>query len=114
MADPVTLSLKPSLVDPSFRNAVFAACHRAGWSIEHFLFRAAADRLQREGVLFDGVFRPGDLDEARAEEERIAALIAAKQAKKQHQDDFNRRMAEKEEAMRIEAAEAHKRKVAGR
>ncbi|WAP69309.1 hypothetical protein [Jiella pelagia] len=58
---PVPLKLTGSRVMPDFRSALFDAANRAGITPNEFVITAAAEKLERSGASFPGVFRTGDL-----------------------------------------------------
>ena len=58
----VPVLLNGGRVTSDFRSALFAAAARAGLSVNEFVLRAAAWKLQRDGVPLTGVFFPGDLE----------------------------------------------------
>ena len=62
----VNLCLNGGRVTSGFRSSLFDAANRAGMSVNEFVITAAAEKLVQRGASFPGVFRRGDLDQARA------------------------------------------------
>ena len=62
----VKIPMDAAPVLASFRDEIHVAAHRAGMSIGEFALWSAAQRLQRAGHDFAGLFEPGDLPQKEA------------------------------------------------
>lgn len=59
------LTLVGARVVKQFRDELFDAADREGVSVNEFVLQAAAEKLIRKGATIPGVFRSGDIMEAR-------------------------------------------------
>jgi hypothetical protein len=57
----VKIAMDAAPVLASFRDEIHVAAHRAGMTIAEFALWSAAERLQRAGRSFAGLFEPGDM-----------------------------------------------------
>lgn len=60
----VSLTLGSVVVTSSFQSALMAAAHREGLSVPELLLSTVAERLEANGLKFNGVFRAGDREQA--------------------------------------------------